>query len=257
MSTIISSLKRRVDLLRAGRALALLALASLAQLPGLGARELSEEELARLRRRMVENDLKGRGIKDRRVLEAMASVPRHLFVKPEQRHLAYSDSPLPIGEGQTISQPYIVALMSELLELRGEERVLEIGTGSGYQAAVLSRLAREVYTIEILPGLGERARARLESLGYRNVEIRIGDGSFGWEEKAPFDAILVTAAAERIPEPLWAQLADGGRLVMPLGGQRQGQKLIRARKLGGGREIEEITGVAFVPMTGAARRGRP
>jgi len=208
---------------------------------------------AQSRREMVERDLRARGIKDARVLQAMDSVPRHLFVEERQRPRAYEDRPLPIGEGQTISQPYIVALMTQLLDLTGSERVLEVGTGSGYQAAVLSLLAREIYTVEIVPPLADRARATLASLGYENVWVKVGDGFFGWEEKAPFEAILVTAAAKELPEPLWRQLREGGRLVMPIGGERQTQKLIRVRKINGKRQTEQITGVLFVPMTGAAQ----
>lgn len=214
-----------------------------------------EDAFARSRQEMVERDLRGRGIKDRRVLDVMSLVPRHLFVGERQRRFAYQDRPLPIGEGQTISQPYVVALMTELLELKGGEKVLEIGTGSGYQAAVLSHMAREVYTIEIVPALAEKARETLAQLGYHNVWVKIGDGFFGWEEKGPFDAILVTASAEKIPEPLWRQLRDEGRLVMPLGGERQTQKLVRARKIAGKSHIENITGVIFVPMTGAVQKG--
>ncbi|MGH7848416.1 MAG: protein-L-isoaspartate(D-aspartate) O-methyltransferase [Candidatus Binatia bacterium] len=214
---------------------------------------LSEEDFTRRRLEMVEKDLRGRGIKDQRVLDAMSIIPRHLFVDENQRQLAYSDGPRPIGAGQTISQPYIVALMTELLELTGNEKALEIGTGSGYQAAVLSHLAREVYTVEIIPSLAEKAKEILTRLGYRNVWFRTGDGFFGWEEKAPFDAVLVTAAAEKIPPRLWAQLREGGRLIMPLGNPRATQKLVRVTKTGGKRHVEDITGVLFVPMTGAAQ----
>jgi protein-L-isoaspartate(D-aspartate) O-methyltransferase len=227
-----------------------------AGLPGLLAEgQNREDDFARSRREMVERDLRRRGIKDPRVLEAMSLVPRHLFVSERQRPLAYEDRPLPIGEHQTISQPYVVALMSELLELKGSERVLEVGTGSGYQAAVLSHLAREVYTIEIIPSLAERAKETLARLGYGNVWVKVGDGFFGWEEKGPYDAILVTASAERIPEPLWHQLREEGRLVMPLGSERQGQRLVRARKMGSKQHVEYITGVIFVPLTGAVQKG--
>lgn len=207
-------------------------------------------EFARARRAMVERDLRGRGIKDPKLLEAMSQVPRHLFVPESVRALAYEDRPLAIGELQTISQPYIVALMTELLELKGGEKVLEVGTGSGYQAAVLGHLAKEVYTVEILPSLSERAKETLGRLGYTNVRIKAGDGFFGWEEKGLFDAILVSASANRVPEPLWRQLREGGRLVMPLGAVRQNQKLVRVRKIEGQQRVEEITGVLFVPMTG-------
>jgi len=214
------------------------------------------EDYARARARMVERDLRGRGIKDPRVLEAMATVPRHLFVSERHRASAYEDRPLPIGAGQTISQPYIVALMTELLELKGGEKVLEIGTGSGYQAAILTLLAKEVYTVEIIPSVAETARKALDALGYRGVWVRTGDGFFGWEEKAPFDAIVITAAVGKIPEPLWRQLREGGRLVMPLGAELRGQKLIRVRKIGGQRQVEEITDVLFVPMTGEIQKRR-
>ena len=186
---------------------------------------------------MVERDLSGRGIKDERVLAAMNAIPRHLFVPEPSRASAYDDRALPIGEGQTISQPYIVAFMSELLELKGGERVLEIGTGSGYQTAVLARLAAHVFSIEIIPALGARARELLERLGFANIEIKIGDGFFGWEEKAPFDAILLTAASPRVPEPLWRQLREGGRLILPQGEEgktRETDALPQERRQTGG-----------------------
>jgi protein-L-isoaspartate(D-aspartate) O-methyltransferase len=213
-----------------------------------------DDKLTRARRVMVERDLGGRGIKDPKVLDAMRLVPRHLFVPAAQVGAAYEDRPLPIGAGQTISQPYIVALMSELLELKESEKLLEIGTGSGYQAAVLSRLAREIYTIEIVPGLAERAKETLARLGYHNVQIKTGDGFYGWEEKSPFDAVLLTAAAERIPEPLWRQLREEGRLVMPMGKEGQTQKLVRVKKIAGQRRVERIMEVIFVPMTGEVRK---
>jgi protein-L-isoaspartate(D-aspartate) O-methyltransferase len=203
---------------------------------------------------MVERDLRGRGIKDARVLAAMNSVPRHLFVPDALQSAAYEDRPLPIGEGQTISQPYIVAFMTELLELKGSEKVLEIGTGSGYQTAVLAQTAAEVFSIEILPKLSARAEKLLQKLGLTTVQLKVGDGFFGWAERAPFDAILVTAAAPKVPEPLWRQLREGGRLVMPRGEQNQPQQLIRARKVSGKKIIEEILGVAFVPLVGAVRQ---
>jgi protein-L-isoaspartate(D-aspartate) O-methyltransferase len=208
------------------------------------------------RRVMLDRDLRGRGIKDARVLAAMEAVPRHLFVPEKLRASAYEDRPLPIGEGQTISQPYIVAYMTELLELRDNDKVLEIGTGSGYQAAVLARLAVAVYTIEIIPALGQRAAALLQQLGFTNIQVKIGDGFFGWEEKAPFDAILLTAASPRVPEPLWRQLREGGRLIMPLGEQREHQKLVRIRKVAGKQIVEELSGVVFVPLTGEIQRAR-
>lgn len=201
---------------------------------------------------MVERQLRQRGIRDAKVLAAMGALPRHLFVPERQRASAYEDRPLLIGDGQTISQPYIVAFMTELLELRGSEKVLEIGTGSGYQTALLAELASDVFSIEILPRLSERAKKNLAELGYRNIELKTGDGFYGWEEKAPFDAILVTAAAPRIPDALWRQLREDGRLVMPLGDSAgREQKLIRATKKAGQPVIENFTAVLFVPMTGA------
>jgi len=213
-----------------------------------------EESFSRARRSMVERDLRRRGIKDRRVLEAMGTIPRHFFVAEKMRAAAYEDRPLPIGAGQTISQPYIVAFMTELLEVKGTERVLEIGTGSGYQTAVLARLAKEVFSVEIVSSLSESAKKVLEQLGFTNIELRVADGFFGWEEKAPFDAILVTAAAVKIPAPLWRQLREGGRLVMPLGEEGQTQRLVRVRKVSGKEIVEDFTGVLFVPLTGAIQK---
>jgi len=206
------------------------------------------------RRIMLERDLGARGIKDQKVLAAMEAVPRHLFVPEHLRGSAYADRPLPIGEGQTISQPYIVARMSELLALKATDSVLEIGTGSGYQTAVLASLSASVSSIEISPSLGERAKKVLDGLGYRNIETKIGDGFFGWEERGPFDAILVTAAAPKIPEPLWRQLREGGRLVMPLGEERKSQRLIRATKSVGQPVIEDFSEVLFVPLRGAIQK---
>jgi protein-L-isoaspartate(D-aspartate) O-methyltransferase len=203
---------------------------------------------------MIDRDLRGRGIKSEKVLGAMDSVPRHMFVPGNLRAHAYDDRPLPIGEGQTISQPYIVALMSELLELKSTDRVLEVGTGSGYQAAVLARLAASVSSVELLPSLSERAKKVLDELNFKNIELKIGDGFYGWEERGPFDAILVTAAAPRIPEPLWRQLREGGRLVMPMGDPGNDQRLIRARKSGGQAKIEDLSAVLFVPLRGAIER---
>jgi protein-L-isoaspartate(D-aspartate) O-methyltransferase len=203
---------------------------------------------------MINRDLRGRGIKSEKVLGAMDTVPRHMFVPGHLRAHAYDDRPLPIGEGQTISQPYIVALMSELLELKSTDKVLEVGTGSGYQAAVLARLAASVSSVELLPSLSERAKKVLDELNFKNIELKIGDGFYGWEERGPFDAILVTAAAPRIPEPLWRQLREGGRLVMPMGDQRNTQRLVRARKSGGQPMIEDLSAVLFVPLRGAVER---
>jgi len=209
-----------------------------------------ETRFARLRRDMVDSQLRARDISDKRVLEAMGSVPRHLFVPPASRGEAYEDYPLPIGEGQTISQPYIVALMTQGLELKGKEKVLEIGTGSGYQAAVLSRLAGSVYSIEINAVLAAEASALLRRLGYGNVEVRKGDGWFGWPERAPFEGILVTCSSARVPEALFDELAEGGRLLIPIGEPGGVQILTRIRQAGGMRVVEEICEVRFVPMTG-------
>jgi protein-L-isoaspartate(D-aspartate) O-methyltransferase len=203
------------------------------------------------RLRMVDDQIRRRGVKDPRVLRAMEEVPRHLFVRPEDEVVAHADSPLPIGYGQTISQPYIVALMTEILELEPDHRVLEIGTGSGYQAAVLSLLAKDVYTIEYLESLGVAARKRFETLGYKNVHVRVGDGYAGWPEEAPFDAVIVTAAPEEIPETLTAQLKDGGRMAIPVG--TYFQELVLVRKTGGRIRQEKIADVRFVPMV---RKGK-
>ncbi|MDF9392451.1 protein-L-isoaspartate(D-aspartate) O-methyltransferase [Methylococcus capsulatus] len=215
-------------------------------------------DYAAARSRMVELQLKGAGrdIRDPRVLQAMAEVPRHEFVPPPLRDYAYSDSPLPIGFGQTISQPYIVAFMTERLEPKPSDKVLEIGTGSGYQAAVLSKLVAEVYTIEIVEPLGQRAKADLQRLGFGNVQVRIGDGYRGWPEAAPFDAIILTSAASEVPPPLIGQLKDGGRLIAPLG-QSSYQELYLLKKQGGKLERRAILPVRFVPMTGEVLKGTP
>ena len=218
--------------------------------------ENNQDQFARARRAMIERDLVSRGIRDRRVLEAMGSIERELFVPEKLSSLAYEDRPLPIGEGQTISQPYMVAFMTELLNLTGTERLLEIGTGSGYQTAVLGKLAAAVYSVEIIPQLSQRAQSVLNRLGFDNVHLKVGDGFFGWEEQGPFDAILVTAAAAKIPEPLWRQLREGGRLIMPLGAEKQGQALVRVTKSDGKQVVEELTGVVFVPLTGAILQDR-
>ncbi len=212
-------------------------------------------EFASARARLLA-ELRSEGINDPRVVNALSQVPRHEFVRVEDRPYAYLNEPLPIGRGQTISQPSVVALMTQLLQLRGDERVLEVGTGSGYQAAVLAMVAREVYSIEIDPFLAAAAAERLARLGYQNVHVRTGDGWYGWEEAAPFDAILVTAAAPTIPERLVAQLKSGGRLVMPLGGEPH-QILIRGRKQDHQLNVERFTDVLFVPMTGATRTPTP
>jgi len=202
---------------------------------------------------MVDVDLRGRDIVDLRVLNAMLKVPRHEFVTEEYRNQAYADYPLPIGNNQTISQPYIVALMTQSARLQPEDRVLEIGTGSGYQAAVLAELVKEVYTIEIVEDLANNSRSELERLGYDNVKVKHGDGYQGWEEFAPFDAILLAAAAPKIPQPLIDQLKEGGRIILPLGGKLL-QKLIRITKIKDELKREKITGVRFVPMTGEVRQ---
>ncbi len=204
----------------------------------------------RLRREMVTTQLRSRDIWDRRVLEAMGKVPRHEFVPQTVKHLAYEDHPLPIGLGQTISQPYIVALMTQLADPREGARALEIGTGSGYQAAVLAELVDRVYTIEIVPELARRSAALLKRLGYENVFARAGDGYQGWPEAAPFDLILVTAAAGRVPEPLQEQLAEGGRLVIPVGDPGRVQKLLLLTKEEGRIRRQNVLAVRFVPMTG-------
>jgi protein-L-isoaspartate(D-aspartate) O-methyltransferase len=203
---------------------------------------------ARARQQMVERQLKGRDITDARVLAAMGKVPRHRFVRPSTAGDAYADRALPLEEGQTISQPYIVALMTQLLELKGSDRVLEVGTGSGYQAAVLAELAKQVYTIEILPALAMTAAARLKDLGYANVQVRAGDGYRGWPGEAPFDAIVVTAGASHVPQPLVAQLKDGGRLVIPVDAAGNYQELLQCRKERGQLTTKVIAPVRFVPL---------
>ncbi len=208
------------------------------------------DDYGKRRESMVATQLQSRDIRNSQVLEAMREVPRHLFVPEAVRHMAYNDSPLPIGLNQTISQPYIVALMTQLAEPRPEDRAFEVGTGSGYQAAVLSRLVSEVYTIEIIPELANQARSVLEGLAYDNVHVRAGDGYAGWPEKAPFDIILVTAAAPRVPEPLAEQLREGGRLVIPVGAPGAIQELIVMRKDGGRLRQRRVIPVRFVPMTG-------
>jgi len=198
---------------------------------------------------MVAEQLRDRGIRDERVLEAMARVPRHEFVQPDQRDEAYEDHPLPIGEGQTISQPFVVAAMLEALALRPEDVVLEVGTGSGYETAVLAELVRNVYSIERIASLAERARKVLERLGYSNVTVVHGDGSQGLPEAAPFDAIVVSAAAPRLPQSLMDQLRDGGRLVIPVGSGFT-QELQLVRKIGDSNTVLYLDGVRFVPLIG-------
>lgn len=211
--------------------------------------EDKEDVYRRLRENMVRTQLEARGIEDSRVLKAMRSVPRHLFVPPQQRNFAYGDYPLPIGEDQTISQPYIVALMTELLALKPGGKVLEVGTGSGYQAAVLAELTNHVYSIEIVPGLAREASKRLKKLGYSQVEVRSGDGYLGWREHAPYDGIIITAATEEIPPPLFDQLKEKGRMVLPLGDPQGIQTLAVVTKEDGKRKIRRLSGVRFVPLT--------
>ena len=215
------------------------------------------DEFILARRTMVENDLKKRNISDERVLEVMERVPRHLFVDESIQNQAYQDHPLPIAEGQTISQPYVVALMTESLGLKGSEKVLEIGTGSGYQAAVLAELCEEVYTIEIREELVKGSTSLLENLGYENVQVRCADGYYGWEEHAPYDAIIITCAVNHVPPDLIRQLDEGGRLILPLGSVLYYQTLTLIEKQGGELKVRYITDVVFVPMIGEARaRGR-
>ncbi len=206
------------------------------------------DERAR-RERMVKTQLVPRGIRDERVLRAMREVPRHRFVGEDLQDEAYDDHPMPIGHKQTISQPYIVALMTQALELTGAERTLEIGTGSGYQTAVLAELSREVYTVERIPELLERAKAALNGLGYANIRFKAFDGTLGWDEHKPFDAVLVTAGSPGVPDPLREQLAEGGRLVIPIG-NRHSQELVRVRRTGGRFEESYLGGCRFVNLIG-------
>lgn len=209
----------------------------------------SDKKIAKLQRAMVEDQLKIRGIADERVLAAMEKVPRHLFLPAELQPHAYEDCPLPIGEGQTISQPYIVALMTELLQVEPGDKVLEVGTGSGYQAAILTEIGAEVYTIEYIESLMEKAKERTEKAGYAGIHFLAGDGTIGWPEHAPYNGIVVTAGAPQIPQPLVDQLAEGGRLVLPIGG-RFSQILVRITKVGGELRTEESCGCVFVPLLG-------
>jgi protein-L-isoaspartate(D-aspartate) O-methyltransferase len=202
------------------------------------------------RMEMVEKQIEARGVRNPRVLEALRNVPRHRFVRKQDVGRAYSDGPLPIGHNQTISQPYIVGLMTSLLDPQPGDIILEIGTGSGYQAAVLAELVEKVYTIEIIRPLGEHAREVLKELGYENVEVKIGDGYRGWPEHAPFDGVIVTAAPDHIPQPLIDQLKEGGKLVIPVGDYYQELKVVH--KKGDKAEIDRSIAVRFVPMTGEA-----
>ena len=206
------------------------------------------------RQSMVLNQLRSRDIVDSEVLQAMLTVPRHQFVDERIKESAYNDYPLSIGEGQTISQPYIVALMTQLLELKGDEKVLEIGTGSGYQAAVLAEIVEEVYTIEIYESLSKKSEKLLTDLGYQNIKFKVGDGYYGWEEHAPYDAIIVTCAPDHVPTPLLQQIReDGGRIVIPVGGIWMVQTLMKIEKIRGEVKSKGIIGVRFVPMIGHSR----
>ena len=216
----------------------------------------AEDPYVQKRQAMIENHIKGRGIKDQRVLNVMGKIPRHLFVDEHIRKRAYGDHPLPIGEGQTISQPYVVALMTEALQLKPSDRVLEIGTGSAYQAAVLAGIVKEVCTVEIRKSLAERAEKRIKAFGYANIKVKYGDGYYGWEEFAPFDAIIITAAVNHIPPPLIRQLKEGGRLILPLGSTVYYQTLTLATKRKGELDVEQMGAVAFVPMIGESEKKR-
>ena len=208
---------------------------------------VSQPDYAKLRDRMVENQIVARGISDSRVIKAMKKVERHLFVPDGAKRFAYSDGPLSIGEGQTISQPYIVAFMTECLSLKTDMKVLEVGTGSGYQAAVLAEMVDEVYTIEIVETLGMRSKNLLADLGYDNIFVKIGDGYKGWIEHAPYDAIIVTCAPNRIPDPLKEQLAEGGKMIIPVGGQGIQYLILNTKKNGRIRQVSVLP-VRFVPM---------
>jgi len=214
-----------------------------------------QDRFSEARETMVRTQIEARGLKDKRVLRVMRTVPRHKFVLPLYQRAAYSDRPLPIGYGQTISQPYIVALMTEALRLKGDEKVLEIGTGSGYQAAILAELTKEVYTIEIISGLARMAKKTLKKLGYNNIKVKCGDGYLGWPEYASFDAIIVTCAPDHIPQPLIDQLAEGGRMVIPIA-DTYPQRLTLIQKKKGKIVQEVITGCMFVPMTGGEIKKR-
>jgi protein-L-isoaspartate(D-aspartate) O-methyltransferase len=217
---------------------------------------LTEDELSRRRSEMVDHAI-APGIADSAVVAAMRKVPRHLFVPKDLWDQAYENYPLPIGEGQTISQPFIVGLMTQLCRLGPQSKVLEIGTGSGYQAAVLAEIAKDVYSIEIVEPLGKRAAKDLEAAGYGRIHLRIGDGYLGWPEAAPFDAIIVTCAPDHVPRPLQDQLAEGGRMVIPVGENPDDQNLVVIEKMGGNLVKKDIIPVRFVPMTGKAEDGAP
>ena len=205
------------------------------------------------RGRMLTEHIARRGITDAPILAAMKKVPREEFLPPDVKNMAYDDRAIPIGYGQTISQPYVVAFMTKALALKPGDRVLEIGTGSGYQTAILAQLVKEVYTIEILPVMGERAAATLQRLGYTNISTKIGDGYRGWPDAQPFDAIIVTCAADAVPQPLIDQLVEGGRMIIPVGPQGEPQNLVILKKTGGKLAQQKVLPVTFVPMTGEAQ----
>ena len=211
--------------------------------------EPMSDDYANLREKMVDEQIRKRGVKDKRVLEVMRKVPRHLFVDPDSMNAAYEDNAMPIQCDQTISQPYIVALMTELLELNTASKVLEIGTGCGYQTAVLAEMVAEVYTVEILPDLAESASKRFKEFGYRNIHQRYGNGYYGWEKYAPYDRIIVTAAPKKLPNRLIKQLAEDGLMILPIGDYHQ--DLVRIHRTEHGIECKNVSGVRFVPMTGA------
>jgi len=210
------------------------------------------DPFASARREMIERDLKGRDITDAAVLQAMRDVPRERFVGTEMQEMAHADFPLPIGHGQTISQPYVVAFMTQMLEVRPEDKILEIGTGCGYQAAVIARMARQVYTIEIVEPLADEARKLLAELGYKNISVKTGDGFEGWREHAPFDKIILTCAVKEIPKALIEQLQEGGRIIAPIGATGGVQQLVLATKTNGELKHKQVLPVRFVPMTGKA-----
>ena len=236
-----------LEMRRVSQFLVLLVLAAI----GCGQKAAPVADLASQRQRMVMEQLMPRGIHEERVLAAMSKVPREQFVPADMRAASYTDGPLPIGHGQTISQPYIVAFMTEQLRLSSKDRVLEIGTGSGYQAAILAELVAEVYTIEIIEPLAKSAEATLRRLGYKNVQVKVGDGYKGWPEHAPFDAIIVTCAPDKVPQPLTDQLKEGGRMIIPVG-DRFAQELYLLEKKNGRLKESAVLPVRFVPMAGEA-----
>ncbi|MBI4682849.1 MAG: protein-L-isoaspartate(D-aspartate) O-methyltransferase [Nitrospirae bacterium] len=227
---------------------------ALSKYPSVENQPSNDDQTSVQRFKMVEEQIAGRGVKDSRVLDAMRKIPRHLFVENSLKGRAYGDHPLPIDEGQTISQPYVVAWMTEALNLKSSDRVLEIGTGSGYQAAVLAEIVKEVYSVEIREGLKDKAHRLLNKLGYKNIKTKYADGYFGWEQYAPFDAIIITASVNHIPPPLIKQLKEGGRLIIPLGNTLYYQTLTLVTKISNELDVVQMGGVAFVPMIGEAKQ---